>query len=207
MYLGSISVPTNAQLPTDEESADNRSPGRKREHSDVSLQLMAWGLDRLCRSARPSQATDPLSSAAHQHPFIADALADCGKLFRHRRTSMACTSWTRRKLSRRELKMASQQGRRELGDRSVFFPPAHPELPRQLYHRGGTLQGDGRLRTTPGERCVLARRGWAGEKKVIFSIRLVRWRQHRYHAQRPAGSACNFHRQSDHIEFAVWKIS
>ena len=37
--------------------------------------------------------------------------------------------------------MASQQGRRELGDRSVFFPPAHPELPRQLYHRGGYVAG------------------------------------------------------------------
>jgi hypothetical protein len=35
------------------------------------------------------------------------------------------------------------------------------------------LQGDGRLRTTPGERCVLAHQGWAGEKSDIFSILLT----------------------------------
>ena len=32
------------------------------------------------------------------------------------------------------------------------------------------MQGDGRLRTTLEEKCVSARRGWAGEKGVIFSI-------------------------------------
>ena len=32
----------------------------------------------------------------------------------------------------------------------------------------GTLQGDGRLRTTPGKRRVSARRGWAGEKGGHF---------------------------------------
>jgi hypothetical protein len=67
--------------------------------------------------------------------------------------------------------MASQQGRRELGAKRIPSSPAHPELPRQLRHReGDTLQGDGRLRTTPGERCVLAHQGWAGEKSDIFSI-------------------------------------
>ena len=34
------------------------------------------------------------------------------------------------------------------------------------------MQGDGRLRTTLEEKCVSARRGWAGEKGVIFSILL-----------------------------------
>ena len=53
--------------------------------------------------------------------------------------------------------MASQLGRRELGDCSVPW---------------GTLQGDGRLRTTLEEKRVPARQGWAGEKGVIFSILL-----------------------------------
>src|SRR6185503_21234023 len=38
---------------------------------------------------------------------------------------------------------------------------------------GGTLQGDGRLRTTLEEKRVSARWGWAGEKGVIFSILLA----------------------------------
>jgi hypothetical protein len=65
---------------------------------------------------------------------------------------------------------ARPQGARRL--KRTPFPPAHPELPRQLNHRGGTLQGDGRLRTTLEEKRVSARQGWAGEKGVIFSILL-----------------------------------
>jgi len=32
-------------------------------------------------------------------------------------------------------KMVFQQGRRESGDWGVHFSTAHPELPRQLFHR------------------------------------------------------------------------
>ncbi len=41
---------------------------------------------------------------------------------------------------------AGPHGARRL--KRIPFPPAHPELPRQLCHRRGTLQGDERLRTT-----------------------------------------------------------
>jgi len=103
--------------------------------------------------------------------------------------------------------MASQQGRREPGDRSVFL--FHPPTPscQDSSITGGTLQGDGRLRTPPGEKRVSARRGRAGEKSDFFSILLVRWRQHRYDAQRAAGAAGNFHRQGDHVESPMWKVA
>ena len=68
--------------------------------------------------------------------------------------------------------MTSQQGRRELGNRSVilFHPPTLSCQDSSA--TGGTLQGDERLITTLEEERVLARRGRAGEKKVIFSILL-----------------------------------
>ena len=45
------------------------------------------------------------------------------------------------KPSRRMLKMASQQGRREFGDRKrSLFPPAHPKLPRQLVLHAGYVE-------------------------------------------------------------------
>ena len=69
------------------------------------------------------------------------------------------------------LKKAIQQGRRELGDRSVFLPPPSCQ---DSSITGGMLQGDGRLRATPGKRRVSARRGRAGEKNDFFSILLVR---------------------------------
>jgi hypothetical protein len=88
--------------------------------------------------------------------------------------------------------MASQQGRRELGDRSVFlFHPTHPELPGQLHHRG----------------YVAGRRATENDTGVIFSILLVRRSQHRYDAQRTAGPAGNFHRQGDHVESLIRKIA
>jgi hypothetical protein len=64
------------------------------------------------------------------------------------------------------------QGRREFGDRGVFF--FHPPTPscRDSSITGGTLQGDERLRTTLGEKRVSARRGRAGEKRDFFSIPL-----------------------------------
>ena len=37
------------------------------------------------------------------------------------------------------------------------------------------MQGDGRLRTTPGEKRVSARRGRAGEKGDFFSILIEDW--------------------------------
>jgi hypothetical protein len=66
--------------------------------------------------------------------------------------------------------MASQLGRRERGDCSVFL--FHPPTPscQDSSITGGTLQGDGRLRTTLEEKRVSARRGRAGENEVIFSI-------------------------------------
>jgi hypothetical protein len=101
--------------------------------------------------------------------------------------------------------MASPQGRRELGDRSVFL--FHPPTPscQDSSITGGTLQGDGRLRTTPGEKRVSARRGRAGEKSDFFNILLMRWRQHRYDAQRAAGPTGNFHREGDHVESLIRK--
>ena len=62
-------------------------------------------------------------------------------------------------------------------------------------------------RTKPGERRVSTRRGWAGENSDIFSILLVRRREHRNDAQRPAGPTGNLHRQGDHIESPFGKIS
>ena len=64
--------------------------------------------------------------------------------------------------------MTAQQGRRELGNPSVFL--FHPPTPscQDSSITGGTLQGDARLRTTLEETRVSARRGWAGEKVVIF---------------------------------------
>jgi len=41
----------------------------------------------------------------------------------------------------------------------------------------------------------------------FFSILLVRWRENRDHAQRAAGPTGNFHRQGDHVEFQVRKIT
>jgi hypothetical protein len=43
--------------------------------------------------------------------------------------------------------------------------------------------------------------------KVFFSIRLMRWRKDRDHAQRAAGSAGNFHRQGDHVKPPIRKIA
>ena len=40
-----------------------------------------------------------------------------------------------------------------------------------------------------------------------FSFQLVRWREHRYDAQRAAGPAGNFHRQGDHVESPMRKIA
>ena len=72
----------------------------------------------------------------------------------------------------RMLKMTTQQGRRELGNRSVIL--FHPPTPscQDSSVTGRTLQGDERLRTTLEEERVSARRGRVGEKKVIFSILL-----------------------------------
>jgi len=82
--------------------------------------------------------------------------------------------WPNRKI----LSQDAQKGRpaRPQGARRpkrISFPPAHPELPRQLNHRGGTLQGDGRLRTMHGKGRVSARLGRAGEKSDFFSILLT----------------------------------
>jgi len=73
--------------------------------------------------------------------------------------------------------MASQQGRRRSKNRR-----------RTLL---GYVEDSCELRTTLG---------------VIFSILLMRWRQHRDDAQRAAGTTGNFHRQGDHVESLIRKI-
>jgi len=72
--------------------------------------------------------------------------------------------------SRKLLKKTAQQGRRELGDRSDSFSTRPPRAAKSAQSPGGTLQGDGRLRTMLGKGRVSARRGWAGEKDDFFSI-------------------------------------
>src|SRR5215813_6537668 len=59
----------------------------------------------------------------------------------------------------------------------------------------------------PERRRVLACRGWAGKNSDFFSILLVRRRQYRYDAQRPAGPACNLHRQGNHVESSIRQTS
>ncbi len=53
------------------------------------------------------------------------------------------------------------------------FSPTRPELPRQLFHRCGTSQGDGRLRTKP--RNGASWRAGVGrvKKEAVFSILLI----------------------------------
>ena len=51
---------------------------------------------------------------------------------------------------------------------AYFFFTRPPRAARTAPSPGGTLQGDGRLRTPPGERCVLAHQGWAGEEERHF---------------------------------------
>jgi hypothetical protein len=70
----------------------------------------------------------------------------------------------------------------------------------------GYVEDSCELRTPPGGKRVSAHRGWEGEKTDFFSILLGRWRQHRYDAERAAGTAGDFHRQSDHVESPMWKI-
>jgi hypothetical protein len=80
---------------------------------------------------------------------------------------------------------ARPQGARRL--KRTPFPPAHPELPRQLNHRGGTLQGDGRLRTTLEEKRVLARRGGRVRRASFSASCLV---HHNLHQRRPQWRSC-----------------
>ncbi len=47
--------------------------------------------------------------------------------------------------------------------------PAHRTLPRQLVLRVGCVEDAFEARTPLGERCVLARRGWASENSDFFS--------------------------------------
>jgi hypothetical protein len=42
---------------------------------------------------------------------------------------------------------------------------------------------------------------------TIYSILLVRWREHRDDAERATGPAGNFHRQGDHVESPMRKIA
>jgi hypothetical protein len=86
------------------------------------------------------------------------------------RISMVLARGTIEEYSRRMLKKAVQQGRRELGDRSDSFSTRPPRAAKTAQSPGGTLQGDGRLRTMLGKGRVSARRGWAGEKDDFFSI-------------------------------------
>ena len=55
---------------------------------------------------------------------------------------------------------------------AYFFFARPPRAARTALSPGGTLQGDGRLRTPHGKGRVSARRGWAGEKSDFFSILL-----------------------------------
>jgi hypothetical protein len=68
------------------------------------------------------------------------------------------------------LKKALQQGRRELGDRSIFL--FHPPTPscQDSSITGGYVEPLNEARTMHGKRRVSARRGWAGEKIDFFSI-------------------------------------
>ena len=80
--------------------------------------------------------------------------------------------------NRRTILQDAQKGRpaRSQGARRpkrIPFPPPTPSC-QDSSITGGTLQGDGRLRATPGKRRVSARRGRAGEKSDFFSILLVR---------------------------------
>jgi hypothetical protein len=53
--------------------------------------------------------------------------------------------------------------------RGAPFTPARPELSEQLY-LGRYVEHVSDARTTPGERCVSAHRGWAGGIKAFFTI-------------------------------------
>jgi len=61
-----------------------------------------------------------------------------------------------------------------------LISPAHPKLPRQLVSRVGYIEDALEVRTPHGKRCVLARRGRAGEKSDFFSVRLklTSWIEH-----------------------------
>ena len=67
-----------------------------------------------------------------------------------------------------------------------------------------------------GEEAISADSGREGEvaarvgrvrSLAFLSILLMRWREHRDHAQRAAGPAGNFHRQGDHVESPMRKIA
>src|SRR6267378_5628194 len=61
--------------------------------------------------------------------------------------------------------------------RGVPFTPTRPEQSEQLYP-GRYVEPVSDARTTPGERCVSAHRGWAGGIKPFFTIPLT----HCHHA-------------------------
>lgn len=46
----------------------------------------------------------------------------------------------------------------------------HPAVLRFTFHVSPFTDLENDARTLPGERCVLAHRGWAGEKRDFFSI-------------------------------------
>jgi hypothetical protein len=106
----------------DEESAGNRSLGRKRQHSRVLLQIMAWGLERLT-GALALRKPQIHSLLPHLNTHSSLTLWQAAeKPVRHSRTSTACTSGTRRELSRRMLKKVRLLTRPTLARRDAPCP-------------------------------------------------------------------------------------